>query len=135
MKFAKVTFWIAGVWGVLIMTPLYFMYDLIGRQDPPPLTRPQFYFAFVGVTLAFQIVFFVIASDPARFRPMIVASLFEKLSYIIAVAVLYLEGRTKVSETVSAYPDAILSTLFLISWFKTKPVSAAQAVRRERDAR
>jgi hypothetical protein len=73
------------------------------------------------MTLAFQIVFFVIAWEPSRFRPMIMACLFEKLSYVIAVAVLYLEGRTKASETVSAYPDAILATLFLISWFKTRP--------------
>jgi hypothetical protein len=33
MKFAKVVFWIAGVWGVLVLTPLYFMFDVIGR-DP-----------------------------------------------------------------------------------------------------
>jgi len=25
MKFAKVVFWIAGIWGVLVLTPLYFM--------------------------------------------------------------------------------------------------------------
>jgi hypothetical protein len=34
MKFAKIVFWIAGVWGVLMITPLYFMFDLIGRKTP-----------------------------------------------------------------------------------------------------
>ena len=40
MKFAKVVFWIAGIWGVLILTPLLFMFDAISRNDPPAITRP-----------------------------------------------------------------------------------------------
>ena len=39
MKFAKIIFWVATIWGILILTPLYFMFDLIGRQDPPPITH------------------------------------------------------------------------------------------------
>ena len=49
MKFAKIVFWIAGIWGVLVLTPLYFIFDLIGRKDPPPITHPAFYYGFVGV--------------------------------------------------------------------------------------
>ena len=30
MKFDMVVFWIAGIWGVLVLTPLYFMFDVIG---------------------------------------------------------------------------------------------------------
>jgi hypothetical protein len=52
MKFAKVVFWIAAVWGILVLTPLYFMFDVIGRQDPPPITHPAFYYGFVSVALA-----------------------------------------------------------------------------------
>ena len=48
MKFAKIVFWIAGIWGVLTLTPLYFMFDLIGRKDPPPITHPAFFYGFVG---------------------------------------------------------------------------------------
>ena len=39
MKFAKTVFWIAGIWGVLVVAPLYLMFDLIGRKDPPPITH------------------------------------------------------------------------------------------------
>ncbi len=42
MKFAKIVFWCAGIWGILVLTPLYFMFDVIGRQDPPPITIPRF---------------------------------------------------------------------------------------------
>jgi len=39
MKFAKIVFWAAGIWGVLILTPLFFIFNSIGRNDPPPVTQ------------------------------------------------------------------------------------------------
>src|SRR5882762_4741253 len=66
MKFAKVVFWIAGTWGLLIIAPLYFMFDLIGRKDPPPITHPGFFYGFVGLALAWQVAFLFIARDPVR---------------------------------------------------------------------
>ena len=40
----------AGIWGVLVMVPLYFMFNVIGRQqDPPAITHPGFYYGFVGL--------------------------------------------------------------------------------------
>ena len=55
MKFAKIVFWVAGIWGLLVITPLYFMFALIGRNDPPPITHPGFFYGFVGVALAWQV--------------------------------------------------------------------------------
>jgi hypothetical protein len=43
MRFAKIVFRVAGVWGILILTPLYFMFDRIGRDYPPPITHPEMY--------------------------------------------------------------------------------------------
>ena len=68
MNFAKLVFRVAGVWGIVLLAPLYFMFELIGTQDPPPITHPGFYYGFVGVALAWQVVFFIIARDPVRFR-------------------------------------------------------------------
>ena len=68
MKFAKIVFRIAAIWGVLVLTPLYFMFNLIGRNDPPPITHPAFFYGFIGAGLAWQIAFFIIATDPARYR-------------------------------------------------------------------
>ncbi len=79
MKFAKIVFWIAGIWGVLVLTPLYFMFDVIGRQDPPAITHPGFYYGFISVGLAFQAAFIAIARDPVRLRPMMIPSVLEKL--------------------------------------------------------
>ena len=36
VKFAKVVYWAAGIWGVLILTPLFFIFNTIGLKDPPP---------------------------------------------------------------------------------------------------
>jgi len=30
MKFAEIVFRVAGIWGVLVLTPLYSMFELIG---------------------------------------------------------------------------------------------------------
>jgi hypothetical protein len=43
VKFAKIVFWIAAIWGVVVITPLYFMFNVIGRNDPPPITHPGFF--------------------------------------------------------------------------------------------
>src|SRR5260370_37928142 len=64
MRFAKITFRVAAIWGVLIMTPLYFMFDLISRNDPPPITHPGFFYRFAGLALAWAIAFFFISSHP-----------------------------------------------------------------------
>src|SRR5258706_12585637 len=42
MKFAKIVFRVAGIWGFLVIAPLYFMFDLISNNHPPPTTHPPF---------------------------------------------------------------------------------------------
>jgi hypothetical protein len=120
MKFAKIVFGIAGVYGLLVITPLYFTYNLIGRLDPPPLTHPQLYFALLGVTMAWQFAFFVIATNPSRFRPMMILALVEKVSYVLAVVVLYLQSRMTPLQSLTAVPDALLGLLFVFAFFKTR---------------
>ncbi|HZQ20253.1 MAG TPA: hypothetical protein VFA90_16175 [Terriglobales bacterium] len=119
MKFARVLFVIAGMWGVLVLTPLYFMFNMIGRQDPPAITHPAFYYGFVGTALAWQIVFFVIAANPVRFRPFIIPSIIEKYSYAIAGLVLYFQARMRASDLVFVAADFCFGGLFLIAFFVT----------------
>lgn len=120
MKFAKVVFWIAAIWGLLVITPLYFMFNLIGRKDPPAITHPGFYYGFVGVALAWQIAFLVIARDPVRLRPMMIPSVVEKFTYGIAVVALVVQGRMHRSDLVFGATDSILGLLFVIAYLKTR---------------
>ena len=111
MKFAKVVFLIAGIWGVLVTTPLFFIFHTIGVQDPPPITHAGFYYGFATAALAWQIAFFVIASDPGRFRPLMVPSTLEKFGYGVAVIVLFLQSRIRATDLIFAAPDLVLGFL------------------------
>jgi hypothetical protein len=112
-------FGIAGVWGIVVLTPLYFMSDLIGRRYPPAITHPDFYYGFLGVGLAWQVAFLVIARDPVRFRPMMVPATLEKFIYVISLSVLHVEGRLPSGQLVGVGPDLVLGVLFIAAFLKT----------------
>ena len=46
MKFARVVFLIAGLYGLVVLTPGYFFEQAIGRETPPPITHPEFFMVF-----------------------------------------------------------------------------------------
>ena len=125
MKFAKIVFWIAGIWGLLVITPLYFLFDLIGQKDPPAITHPGFFYGFVGCALAWQVAFCFMATDPLRYRPLMIPSVLEKATYAVAVVTLVVEGRTHPSDLVFAGADSLLGLLFVMAYCKTRPSSRA----------
>jgi hypothetical protein len=92
---------------------------VIGRQDPPAITHPGFYYGFVGCALAWQIAFLVIGADPVRMRPMMVPSMVEKFTYCTAAVVLVMQGRTNQRDLVFALTDMTLGVLFVAAWVKT----------------
>jgi hypothetical protein len=65
MRFARWVFLIAGIYGLLVVTPQYFMEGVIARTTGP-ITHPEYFYGFVGVVVAFQLVFLVVARDPIR---------------------------------------------------------------------
>ena len=121
MKFAKIIFTIAGIWGLLLITPLYFLFDRIGAQDPPPITHPAFYYGFAGVGLIWQMAFLIIARDPIRFRPFMIPAILEKLVYSIPVIILVQQKRTNPNDLFFAAIDLTLGALFLFAFLRTPP--------------
>lgn len=119
MKFARIVFWIAAIWGVLLLAPLYFIFDLIGRQDPPPITHPAFYYGFAGAGLAWQLAFIVIARDPLRFRAMMIPSIVEKFSYGLALTALFLQHRLHSQDFAFGAIDLLSGLLFVAAFLKT----------------
>jgi hypothetical protein len=120
MRFARFVFTIAGVWGLLVLTPLYFLHDAVGQQYPPPVTHPDFYFGFIGVAIAWQVAFLVIGRNPVRMRPMMVPAMLEKFGYVATLIVLYAQGRLQFGQAVVAVPDGLLGILFVFAFLKTK---------------
>jgi len=119
MKFAKIVFWAASIWGVLVLAPLLFMFDLIGQKDPPPITHPAFYYGFVSVALVWQVAFMVIATNPVRYRMMMIPAVLEKFGYGTVLVTLFLQNRLHPQDLVFGVVDTFLGILFLVSFFKT----------------
>ncbi len=118
MKFARWVFNIAGAYGVISVAPLYFMEQAIDRQTPPPITHPMFFYGFVGVTLAWQLLFFAIAKQPVRLRPVIPFAVLAKLSFGIGALALYSRGRLDHNDLWFGGIDLGLSVLFLAAWWR-----------------
>ena len=118
MKFARYTFLAAGTIGIIVLLPMYFLLERTGLDNPPPVTHPEFYYGFVGVALAFQLVFLTIASDPVKFRPLILAGIVEKLIFVIPTFYLAWQGRVTGSIIVGAALDLMWGSLFIVSYFK-----------------
>lgn len=129
MRFARMVFLAAGVSGALIVTPLYFLYDTVGRQYPPPITHPDFYYGFVSVTLAWQVAFLLIGTDPIRFRPLMIAAILEKVGYLATLSTLYLQGRLQFGQLVVVSPDAIFGLLFVVALITTSSNAVAKQTK------
>jgi hypothetical protein len=120
MTFSKWVFAVAGVWGVLVVPPLYFLFDTVGRMNPPAVTHPEFYYGFIAVTLAWQLAFFVIASDPARFRLLMLPAICEKMLYVATLVTLSIQGRIATSQLPFGAVDFLLGALFIAAYLRTK---------------
>jgi hypothetical protein len=121
MTFAKRCFLFAGIVGLLMLLPQYLLEDQIGRDYPPPITHPEQFYGFVGVAAAWQVAFLIIATDPIRFRPMMIAAVLEKLSFAIPSAVLFMKGRSPAVIFGAGMFDLFLGVLFALSYLRTAP--------------
>ena len=119
MRSARWIFAIAGIYGLVALIPQYFLEANYGANNPPAITHPEFYYGFIGVALAFQIAFLIIASDPVRFRPIMLAGVVEKFSFGIAIAVLYMNGRYSGDLLLAAAIDLFLGALFIAAYIRT----------------
>lgn len=122
MTFARRVFLIAAVYGILVLAPQYFMEARVGRDFPPPVTHPEHFYGFIGVALAWQVLFFIIARDPVRYRTAMLPAVLEKLTFGGAAVVLYVQGRLATIVFGAGLLDLVLAALFLAA-FRLTPVS------------
>jgi hypothetical protein len=120
MKFAKIVFWAGGIWGILILTIMAFLFDTVGQRTPPAVTHPEFFYGFISVAMAFQFVFLIIGSDPIRFRPIMIPSVFEKWGFAAVCGVLHAQGRMNLSQLAAISPEVVLGALFLWAFLTTR---------------
>ena len=110
--FARWLFRIAGIYGLLVLLPQYFLETRIGLDDPPAITHPEYFYGFVGVGVAWQVAFLVIGQNPPRYRWMILPAIVEKVTFGIAALVLFAQQRLASQILFFAGIDLVLSALF-----------------------
>jgi hypothetical protein len=119
-RFARRVYTVAGIYGLIVMLPQYFLEGRIGRDTPPPITHSEYFYGFIGVVVAWQIAFLVIARDPQRFRMLMPVTVLEKLAFALPVLTLWAKGRVATSVLPFAALDLLLGTLFLFSYLRTR---------------
>ena len=119
VAFARRVFLIAGIYGVSVLVPQYFLEGRTGRDFPPAITHPEYYYGFIGIALAWQLAFLVISRDPVRFRPMMIPAIAEKVSFGIPAVALFVLGRLNPQMLAAALLDLMLGAFFLAAYLRT----------------
>lgn len=123
MKFARRVFLIAGVYGLIVLLPMYLLEEKTGHDFPPPITHPEFYYGFIGLAVVFQLVFLILSRNPIRYRPMMIPSILEKAAFGIPAVILYLQQRISTFTLAAGLVDSFLGVLFLLAYLKTANLS------------
>ena len=75
-----------------MVSPLYFLEDKLSVDYPPPISHAEFYYGFAGAVLALQLMYLLIATDPVRYRPVMLLAIAAKGIFAISIAVLAYHG-------------------------------------------
>jgi hypothetical protein len=119
MMFARRVFLIAAIYGFVVLLPQYFLEDKTGRDFPPAITHPEYFYGFIGIAVAWQMVFLLISRDPIRYRPLMPIAVVEKIAFGIPAIVLYLTGRLSSQMLGAGLLDLVLGVLFVIAYTRT----------------
>lgn len=123
MSFAKWVFTLGGLFGLLMITPLFFLEDRMVALGGGPLSHPENYYGFLAVTFAWQLVYLVIGRNPAPYRPIMLLGALGKVMFAGLCWWLVAGGRVDVRVALLASPDLLLAALFVAAWFRTRPVA------------
>ena|SRR5689334_19255319 len=125
MRFAKIVFFVAGIYGLIVLLPQYFFEERTGQDYPPPITHPEYYYGFIGLAVVWQIVFLIVSRDPVRYRPLMIVAILEKACFAIPSAILLSQHRIPGMIFGFAMIDTFLGLLFLIAYLKMKDARRA----------
>jgi hypothetical protein len=118
MRFARWVFAAAGIYGLILLTPFLFL----ERQIAAPaaqLNHPEYFYGFVLVAIACQLLFLLIARDPVRLRQVMVVCMLEKFPFAVAVPMLWMQGRVQTPVAVLSCVDFLWGVLFTVAYFRT----------------
>jgi hypothetical protein len=115
-RWVRWLFWTAGIYGVVVLLPDYFLRNRMDHDYPPAITHSEYFYGFIGVGLAWQVAFLIIATDPRRFRPLMIPGVLEKFSFAGAIAILFASNQVPTALGYFALVDFVLGSLFLLAF-------------------
>lgn len=120
LRFAKTTYLLAAIYGIAVLLPGIFLEARFSQAAPPGLTHPEFYYGFYGSALVWQLAFFLISRDPVRYRALMLVTVLEKASFLIACLALWSSGRMgPTGPFYGSLIDGVWMILFAIAWTRT----------------
>jgi hypothetical protein len=120
MVLARRIFRGAAIYGVIVLLPLLVMETRFGQDNPPPLTHAEFFYGFTVLALVWQVGFWIIGSDPVRYRPLMIAAMLEKFTWGVVIGGFLAAGRVVAPTTVLfTVIDQLLGILFILAWRRT----------------
>ena len=122
-RFVRRVFLLAGIYGIVVLVPQYFVEW--GLDLPAPIAQPEHFYGFIGVALSWQFVFLLIARDVERYRPLILIGVLEKLSFSVAVVVLYAVDRVSAGVLAAGAIDLALGALFVLAFVSSRDSAPA----------
>jgi hypothetical protein len=127
MMFAKRVFQVAGLYGLVVVALGYATF-LWGADDWAVTTNhPEFVHGFFVATFAWQIAFLLIATDPVRYRLLMLAAMIEKFPYTAAVLALYASGEIDLLILAFGLIDGVFGLLFGVSYALTDGEASAES--------
>ena len=133
-RFARRVFTVAGIYGLIVMLPQYFLAARISHDTPPAITHLEYFYGFIGVVVAWQLVFLLIGRDPERYRPLMLPAVLEKLAFGVPAIILFLQGQLPGTVLFFGLLDLALGVLFVASWRATAGASHEAPALRTRQA-
>jgi hypothetical protein len=112
ITFARRLFLGAGIYGMVVLVPLFFLEHPIGEYEPPAITHAVFYYGLVCVAFAWQVVYLMMSRDPLRLRPLLLPAILGKAGFGISVLALFAQGRLAARSLVLPSIDLVLAALF-----------------------
>lgn len=114
MKAARLIFTLAGIYGLIVLLPMFFIEPLL----VPAPSRPEDYYGFLGSATAFQLVFLAIGSDPIRLRPLMPVAVLAKAFFFVTMWSLWFEGRAAGPGLALASIDGAIGLGFAWAWWR-----------------
>ena len=120
VRTARRVFLVAGIYGLVVLLPMFFLEEQVAAAMPPAFTHVEYYYGFLGAAAVMQLVYLTIASDPVRYRPLMPIAVVAKLNFVVIVAILFAQGRLAPAGLSLPAIDLIIGVTFAWCWLRLR---------------